>query len=77
MNNNTKLCWDCQTVLPKDAFNNNTSRCKPCKKKYSWDYNRVDFVCTCGVTMRQNNKSRHLKSKAHLQMVAGQQKIKE
>lgn len=68
----SKNCWDCKEELPLSAFNKDTSRCTKCKIHYSKKYNAVDFLCACGVTCKQNNKSRHLKSKTHQLMVAEQ-----
>ena len=63
-------------LIDQQYYKNNTDKVKKQKKEYRKnniekikEYRRLKYICSCGSEVTQNNKSRHMKSKKHIDLM--------
>ena len=84
---NKKLCKSCHTIKPKDMFSTNHGKCKECRRiqakeiykqhakpKHEKIEPKTKYICDCGGSYTYCNKSTHLKTEKHIEMMKVLQK---
>ena len=65
-----QTCDRCRIVLYPDSASPNrltNEEYEQHRKDYLKNYMKQNFTCQCGATLHNGNKSKHLKSKKHVQ----------